>query len=497
MLDAGYRKRLAADLPQWLDAGWVSTDGAAGILASLNGGRRATFGLSAILGMLGALLLGLAVIAFVGSQWDYMPRIVRFGLIVAALLIAYAASFEFERRNLRILAEAGVLAAGLVFAAGIALVGQTYHLSGDFAGAVLLFEAGVLAAALVTGSPTLTVLGLIGSGYWAWIATYDNGVVPHWASAAAIGIGIVVATLQNSHYGRILAILAVMFWVSLTIGGLADAGHWTFSGGLSVYIAAALALWALGAVLAGVPLKRIAALGDAVLWPGLFAILVTFGILQLGDHPSVGEHDVQTLALGLVAAGIVFAGVAYARRGLTLLDVIAVIVLGLGALGFALFLPTEDLTAKLVGGALVLAATLWAVTLGQSGTHPIGKSIGLAAFGIEVVYLYAFTLGTRLDTALAFLGGGVLFIVLAFVLYRIDRILARRARAAAIVADLRMDVIPPVPSLDDAPPAPPVEALAEPLPEPQVEETQPEPTPEPPPTDEPPTESTGEPETSP
>jgi uncharacterized membrane protein len=151
MLDAGYRKRLAADLPKWLDAGWLSADGAAAILASTNSGRHATFGLSAILGTLGALLLGLAVIAFVGSQWDAVPRIVRFGLIVAAMLIAYAAAFEFDRRNLRIFAEAGVLAAGIIFAAGIALVGQTYDLSGDFAGAVLLFEAGVLAAALVTG----------------------------------------------------------------------------------------------------------------------------------------------------------------------------------------------------------------------------------------------------------------------------------------------------------------------------------------------------------
>ena len=461
MRDAGYRKRLAADLPKWLDAGWLSADGAAAILASTNSGRRATFGLAAILGTLGALLLGLAVIAFVGSQWDAVPRIVRFGLIVAAMLIAYTAAFEFDRRGLRIFAEAGVLAAGIIFAAGIALVGQTYHLSGDFAGAVLLFEAGVLAAALVTGSPTLTVLGLIGAGYWVWLATYDNRIVPHWASAAAIGVGIVVATLQNSHYGRILAIVAFMFWVSLTIAGLADAGHWTFAGGMAVYVGAAMAVWAFGAALAGISLRRIAALGDAVLWPGLFAILVTFGILQLGQHPSVGEHDVQVLALGLEAGAIVFATIAYARRGLTLLDVIAVIVLGLGAIGFALFLPAEELTAKLAGGALVIAATLWAVTLGQSGTHPIGKSIGLAAFGVEVVYLYAFTLGTRLDTARAFLGGGVLFIVLAFVLYRIDRILARRARAAAILAEIRVDVIPPLPL--------PAEAVGEPPPEPTTE----------------------------
>jgi uncharacterized membrane protein len=438
MSDAGYRKRLAADMPKWLDAGWVSADGATAILGAANSGRRATLSLSTILGTLGALLLGLAVIAFVSSQWDAVPRVARLGMIVVALLISYAAAFVFEQRNLRLSAEAGVLVGGLGFAAGIALIGQTYHLSGDFGGAVLVFEAGALAAAVVTGSPTLTVLGLIGASYWAWLVTWDNGVAPHWGSGAAIGVGVVVATMQNSHYGRILAIIAVIFWSWLTIGGLADAAHWTAAGGMMVFCAAALAVWALGAALASLPAGRIAALGDAVLWPGLFAILIPFGMLQFWGTASVDERVPQALAFGLEAAAIIFAVVAYARRFLTLLDVIAVIAFGLGAIAYALYLPAEELIARLISGALAIAVTLWAVTLGQSGRHPIGKTIGLAAFGLEVVYLYAFTLGTRLDTALAFLGGGVLVLVLAFVLYRIDRILTQRAKGAGAVP-------PPVP----------------------------------------------------
>jgi hypothetical protein len=206
---------------------------------------------------------------------------------------------------------------------------------------------------------------------------------------------------------------------------------------MMVFCTAALAIWALGAALASLPERRIAALGDAVLWPGLFAILIQFGMLQFWGNASVGEHLPQTLTFGLEAAAIVVAGVAYARRLLTLLDVIAVVVFGLGAIAYALYLPEGELAARLISGAPTIAVTLWAVTLGQSGRHPIGKTIGLAAFGLEVVYLYAFTLGTRFDTALAFLGGGVLFIALAFALYRIDRILAQRAKAAAIVADLR------------------------------------------------------------
>jgi uncharacterized membrane protein len=435
MNETAYRKRLAADLPKWTDAKWLPADGAAAILASLGPERRSTFGLSAILGTLGAVLIGLGVLAFVAANWEAMPRLVRLGLIAAALLVAYAAAWSFDRRNLRVFAEAGLLAAGLVFAAAIALVGQAYHMSGDFAGAVMLFEAGILGGALVTGSPTLTVLGVIGAGYWTWLATYDNHVVPHYPSLIAILIGVLVTTLQNSHYGRIVAIVAFMYWVAMTITGLADQGDWNFAGGMLLFVAAALALWALGAALASLrPSARIAALGEAILWPGLLAVLFTLGILQLAETPLATSDPLVMPAVGLIGVAIVLAAAALARRELSATDLVAVAVLGLGTLAYAFYVPAgadAELERKLAGGALVLVGCLWAVSLGQSGRHPIGKVFGLAAFGLEIIYLYIFTLGTQIDTALAFLGGGVLFIVLSFVLFRIDRLLARRAAPPA------------------------------------------------------------------
>ena len=35
MNDTAYRKRLAADLPKWREAGWVTADGATAILAAV------------------------------------------------------------------------------------------------------------------------------------------------------------------------------------------------------------------------------------------------------------------------------------------------------------------------------------------------------------------------------------------------------------------------------------------------------------------------------
>jgi uncharacterized membrane protein len=459
MNDAGYRKRLAADLPKWLDAGWVTADNGAAILASIGTGRRATFGVAAILGTLGALLLGLGVLAFVGANWEEMPRLVRLGLIVLAMIVAYGAAFEFDRRDLRIFAEAGVLAAALVYAGAIALVGQTYHMSGDFAGAILLFEVGVLGAALFTGSPTLTVVALVAAGYWAWLATFDNHVVPHWESLAAILVGIFVATVQSSHYGRIVAVLAFMYWAAMTIFGFATNLDWTFAGGMMVFATAALAIWSFGAAVATFNrLPRFDALGEAVLWPGLFAILVSVGALQLVEHPSIGEQETLYAALALGGVAVVLTGLAWLRKGLNLIDLVAVVAIGAGSIAFAMHVPNVELWAQVAGGVIVVVASLWAVSLGQSGRHPIGKTIGLVAFGVEVIYLYIRTFGTLLDTAFAFLLGGVLFIALSFLLYRVDRMLARRATippSESTAADTVAAAVPAMAAVAMPPPEPP------------------------------------------
>jgi uncharacterized membrane protein len=84
-----------------------------------------------------------------------------------------------------------------------------------------------------------------------------------------------------------------------------------------------------------------------------------------------------------------------------------------------------------VGGALVLAVAAWAIHLGQADSYRAFRVTGLALFGLEVLYLYIRTFGTLLDTALAFLIGGILFIALAFILYRLDKQLAQTAGEAA------------------------------------------------------------------
>ena len=55
----------------------------------------------------------------------------------------------------------------IIFGAGIALIGQMYHLGGDFAGAMLLWAAGALAAAALTGSRGALAVALVAAAYGA------------------------------------------------------------------------------------------------------------------------------------------------------------------------------------------------------------------------------------------------------------------------------------------------------------------------------------------
>jgi len=254
MLDRAYRKRLAAELPKWRDAGWVTPDGATAILSAQPAGRD-TFGLATVVGMFGGLLVGVGVIAFISANWQEIPRVTRLGLL----------------------------------AAGIVLVGQSYHLSGEFADAVALWLIGIFGAAAMTGSPTMTALGLLGGAFWTYTVTVDSGVTPHWAGLAPVLVGATIATVVASRNARLLSVFAFIFWAVLAIGAAGDQHDWPFAGSIALGVAAGLALFALGAAIAGIANERLAALGRDAQWPALAATLIGLGIEQAADHPSVGE----------------------------------------------------------------------------------------------------------------------------------------------------------------------------------------------------------------
>ena len=77
---ASYKQRVTADLDEWIAAGLVAADHRDAILGSIPESRRLDG--AAALAWIGAVLAGVAVIAFVAANWDGLPQLARFVLVL-------------------------------------------------------------------------------------------------------------------------------------------------------------------------------------------------------------------------------------------------------------------------------------------------------------------------------------------------------------------------------------------------------------------------------
>jgi uncharacterized membrane protein len=167
-------------------------------------------------------------------------------------------------------------------------------------------------------------------------------------------------------------------------------------------------------------------------FPALGGFLLAAGIFQIALYEFGSDSGTGWIIPSVVVlvAAIVLAGLSLQRGTLRFLDFGAIAALGAALVALGAWDQPPEFYGRLFAGIVVVLAALWWVSLGHRG-HPVGSKIGLLAFGAEVLYLYGVTLGTLIDTALAFLVGGVLFIALAFVLFRLDKRLAARAKETA------------------------------------------------------------------
>lgn len=86
-----YKTRLGRDLDHWIGQGWVDATHRDDILA--DAARRSTsWSTTGALAILGAALLAMSALTFVAANWDAMPRLIRFGLLVSALLVSMLAA---------------------------------------------------------------------------------------------------------------------------------------------------------------------------------------------------------------------------------------------------------------------------------------------------------------------------------------------------------------------------------------------------------------------
>src|SRR6186713_1261680 len=182
MLDRLYRQRLEGDLSRWQSDGVITpATGAAirGALPQLAPG----INIAVVVGMVGGLLIAAAFLAFVAAHWTEIARLQRFAILIAGMVVAGGLGAWFAATGRTVLADLCASIGAIIFGAGIALVGQMYHLGDDFAGGMLLWSIGALAAALLTGSRGALAVALTAASIWSCMRVIETDV-PHFAFVA-------------------------------------------------------------------------------------------------------------------------------------------------------------------------------------------------------------------------------------------------------------------------------------------------------------------------
>ncbi|MEJ8574533.1 DUF2157 domain-containing protein [Microbaculum marinum] len=430
MLDVLYRRRLERDLDAWQERGLVTPEAAEEMLASI--GQEARPRTAIILGFLGAILIAFSAIAFVAANWADMARPFRLGLLVAGMAACYGIAALMSLARHPWFADAAIFAGSALFGASIMLVAQSYHISGDYPDALLMWGVGAFIAALLGPSRASLLLALVVLSLWSWYEVVDYGWMVHWPYVVAVVLIGVVAGAWHWSSGIHLSVLALVGWIVVSVLNSAYENDWSAASSVCVGCGAALVFFALGRFLsAHVHWTKASAFGPVFGIYGLIGFLAMLILLQFAIFDS-GIPDLEIDRPPLMVAGVLIALagllLAITRAGLRsiLLDGAVPLAMGIAAIGLSLAAARNEAFAESLGmqillGVLVMVAGVWTVAFGNRVGSRAAATFGLIAFAAEVLYLYFVTFGTLLDTAVFFLTGGILMIALAAILVRLQR----------------------------------------------------------------------------
>jgi uncharacterized membrane protein len=206
------KARLISDIARWQAEGHITPYGAAEIRRDLDS-RSTGAGPTGALAVLGAILLGAAVMSFVAANWASMSKLAKLTLLFGGIAGSYGLAYELFRRKLDMFAHAAVLGGVALFGGAIMLIAQMYHMDGHPPDAVWLWSLGALAAGCLLRSNPALAASIVLICVWSFMEGEFTrkhihwGFLPMWAMAAAG-----VAATRWLHGMHLLA-LALSAWI--------------------------------------------------------------------------------------------------------------------------------------------------------------------------------------------------------------------------------------------------------------------------------------------
>ena len=174
-LPQGFREWLAKESQLWHEQGLLQPGQRDQILARYPEEPPGMSRMAFVLRAFGVLLFGAAVMLVIGHNWSDLSRGGRLATVVAGVALLQAVGLWYTFQGRRTGSVLGHLAGCLMFGAGIALVGQTYHMDAHSPDALLAWCLATLPFALVLESTLLHVAVLALASVWMIMEAGDFG----------------------------------------------------------------------------------------------------------------------------------------------------------------------------------------------------------------------------------------------------------------------------------------------------------------------------------
>lgn len=421
-----YRQRLTRDIDRWIGAGWIDAAHRDAILADIGPGPLRPSALGALT-ILGAVLLGLSALTFVGANWDVIPRLARFGLLLACLWASLMGSGQALRLGHSTLGHALSLLGVVLFGAAIMLTAQTFNMTSFRNTAVLIWAgAGGLTAWLIGSRPVLilaTGLGALWAGLEAANPYVTGSIWGYWPVAA---IGAFLAVRLRSSVSMHLTAIAVVFWIAHALY------LWERAQTVSDPAVQAVSILIFGAMALVAALLRDRALeGSGVFagWMTVVTLIAAFLIqipLESGRAGSETAAGSAYLAVSLPTLAVIIAVAAWRMMhgrltrwegGILIAAALAIAALPLIVAGDA----AAPIWLRMVIGALLYAAFTALILIGDRHGRGLLRVCGVTGFVLQTLYVYAETFEGLLDTALFFFLGGLILFGASFVIWQVRK----------------------------------------------------------------------------
>ncbi|MCZ4089394.1 DUF2157 domain-containing protein [Sinorhizobium psoraleae] len=365
-----YRGRIERDLKRWVDLGLLPQSSASAMLAEYDA-RESTFSVGRVLLALAALLLSASLLLLIAANWEVLPRLVRVSGVVALIWLFHFLGAYFLGRGAKAIGVALLILGTMSFGAGIALVGQMYHLSGDAADAMLLWFAGACLSAAAFASAAVTTIAACLA--WAFLITlFDSGgLVPaiesyFWVVPVLAVIVLTLVRYTNAGRTRHLAYLLCVAWLGALY--VDNPGLWL---AISFFAAGLIAF-----LLASLPRSPLYGLAS-----------------EAGSAPSFYSFAVSVIGL------------------------------------IALQSEAEGVLAETTAGVGLLAVALMGIGIVGARNGAV-RYLGYTVFALEILYLAFETLGSILGTSGFFLISGMVVALVAWLVIRVERRLGRVGEAS-------------------------------------------------------------------